>query len=150
MEYNMQGTAEKIQVSTAPIGQLNTNRSLIKIILLGIITLGIYPIVVYSGISNDINVIASKYDGKKTMHYCLLVFVVGIITLGIGYLVWNHNIANRIGNEARRRGIDTNFSSSTYWLWGILGSFIVVGPFIYIHKLITTSNQIAADYNING
>ncbi|HEX2937804.1 MAG TPA: DUF4234 domain-containing protein [Ruminiclostridium sp.] len=65
------------QSSAAPVGQLNTRRSLVKFIFLGIITLGIYPIVFYSGISSDINVIASRYDGKKTMHYCLLLFLVG-------------------------------------------------------------------------
>ena len=37
------------------------------------ITFGIYGIVVMSGVSTDINTIASRYDGKKTMHYCLVV-----------------------------------------------------------------------------
>lgn len=138
------------QVSTAPVGQLNTKRSLIKFIFLGIITFGIYPIVFYSGISNDINVIASRYDGLKTMHYCLLLFLVGPITLGVAWLVWFHKISNRIGNELVRRNSPYNFSAQDYWLWGVLGALIVVGPFIYIHKLVTASNMIAEHYNING
>lgn len=60
---------------TAPAGQLKTNRGLLKFILLNIITLGIYSLVIFSGISSDINVIASRYDGKKTMHFCLLFFL---------------------------------------------------------------------------
>ena len=60
--------------STAPVGQLKTNRGLLKLILLSMITFGIYAIVVYCSISNDINVVASRYDGKKTMHYALLIF----------------------------------------------------------------------------
>ena len=56
------------EASTAPVGQLKTNRSLLKLILLSIITLGIYGIVVMSSVSTDINVIAGRYDGKKTMH----------------------------------------------------------------------------------
>ena len=80
----MENTANS--VSTAPVGQLKTNKGLLKTILLSIITFGIYGIVVMSSVSNDINVVASRYDGKKTMHYCLLVFLVGPLTLGIGYI----------------------------------------------------------------
>ncbi len=136
------------QPSAAPVGQLNTKRSLLKMILLGIITLGIYPIVFYSGISQDINVIASRYDGKKTMHFCLLIFIIAPITAGIGALVWFHRISNRIGNELKRRNLPYSFSASDYWLWGILGSLIVVGPFIYIYKLAKSSNMIAEHYNM--
>lgn len=138
------------QQSTAPVGQLKTNRSLLKIIFLGMITLGIYPIVIYSGISNDINIIASRYDGRKTMHYCLLCFLVGPITFGIGYLVWFHKITGRIGNELTRRNIGFKFGSADFWLWNVLGAMIVVGPFIFIHKLCKASNLIAEHYNQNG
>lgn len=55
-----------------PAFQLKTNRGLLKYILLSIITFGIYGIVVMSTISTDINDIASKYDGKRTMHFCLV------------------------------------------------------------------------------
>ena len=65
------------QTSTAPVGQLKTNKSLVKFILLSLITFGIYGIVILSSVSNDINIIASRYDGKRTMHYCLLCFLVG-------------------------------------------------------------------------
>jgi len=138
------------QASTAPVRQLNAKRSLLKFILLGIVTLGIYTIVFYSGISSDINVIASRYDGKKTMHYCLLLFLIGPITLGIAYLVWSHRLCGRIGTELVRRNISYDFGSKDFWLWGILGSLIVVGPFIYIYKLATASNKLAEHYNING
>jgi hypothetical protein len=138
------------QASARPVGQLKTNRGLLKFILLGIITLGIYCIVFYSGISSDINVIASRYDGKKTMHYCLLYFLVGPITLEIASLVWFHRISGRIGNELQRRNISYGFGAKDYWLWGVLGAFIVVGPFIFVHKLATASNKIAEHYNING
>lgn len=141
---------ETYQASAAPVGQLNSKRSLLKFILLGIITLGIYDIVFYSGISNDINIIASRYDGKKTMHFCLLCFLVGPITLGIAYWVWSHKICGRIGNELKRRNIAYDFDAKDFWLWGVLGSLIVVGPFIFIHKLATASNKLAEHYNVNG
>ena len=61
--------------SAAPVGQLRTNRGLLKFILLSLITFGIYGIVVMSDVSTDINTIASRYDGRRTMHYCLVCFV---------------------------------------------------------------------------
>lgn len=133
-----------------PARQLKTNRGLIKLILLSIITLGIYAIVVYSTISEDINTIASRYDGKKTMHYCLILFIFSWLTLGIVPLVWSHRISARIGNELRRRGIDYSFGAGTFWGWNILGALIIVGPFIYTHKLLKSMNLLCEDYNVNG
>ena len=92
-------------VNTAPVGQLKTNKGLLKTILLSLITFGIYPLVVMSAVSTDINVVASRYDGKKTMHYCLLFFIVAPITCGIASIVWSHKISNRIGAELKRRGL---------------------------------------------
>lgn len=129
--------------------QLKTDRGLWKVILLNIITCGIYGIVFYSSISNDINEIA-RNDGKKTMHYCLMCFVVAPLTLGIGSIVWFHNISSRIGAELARRGISYSFDASTFWLWNILGSFIFVGPFVYLSKLITAMNLLSENYNVNG
>ena len=137
-------------VNTAPVGQLKTNKGLLKTILLSLITLGIYPLVVMSAVSNDINIVASRYDGKKTMHYCLLFFIVAPITLGIGAIVWSHKISNRIGNELRRRGVAYNFSAADFWLWNVLGSLIVIGPFVYMHKLFKAVNKMNAHYNVNG
>ena len=150
---------------SAPAVQLKTNRGLIKYILLSIITLGIYGLVVMSSVSTDINTIASRYDGKKTMHFCLLVFVVSWLTLGIGVLVWHHRICSRIGNELDRRGIGYSFGAGTFWgweilgaliavgpFWGweILGALIAVGPFIYLHKLFKAMNLLSEDYNTKG
>ena len=137
-------------MQNAPVRQLKTNKGLVKYILLSLITFGIYPLVIMSSISSDINLIASRYDGKKTMHYCLLVFVFSWLTFGIAPIVWIHRLSNRIGNELSRRGIDYKFGAGTFWGWGVLGSFIVVGPFIYYHKLFKSMNLLCANYNING
>lgn len=138
------------QPSSAPVGQLKTNKGLMKFILFSILTFGIYALVVMSSVSNDINIIASRYDGKKTMHYCLLVFVISWLTLGIGVFVWYHKISNRIGGELQRRRIAYNFSAADYWLWGILGILIIVGPFVYLHKMFKATNMLCEHYNVNG
>ncbi|MGN1114278.1 MAG: DUF4234 domain-containing protein [Oscillospiraceae bacterium] len=138
------------QAPVSPVSPLKTNKSLLKFILLSLITLGIYGIVVLSSVSTDINIIASRYDGKKTMHYCLLCFLIGPITLGIGTIVWFHKLSNRVGTELTRRNIDCSISAKTYWGWFVLGSLIIVGPFIYFHKLFTAMNKLAENYNIYG
>lgn len=134
----------------APVYKLKTNRGLLKYILLGIITFGIYPLVLMSCISSDINIIASKYDGKKTMHFCLLAFIFSWLTFGIAPIVWCHRISARIGRELTRRGIAYSFGAGSFWGWNVLGSFIFVGPFIYLHKLCKAMNLLSADYNIKG
>ena len=142
--------AQNASYSNAPALQLKANYSLVKYIFLGLITFGIYPIVVMSSISERINLIASRYDNRKTMHYCLLCFLVAGITLGIGSLVWYHNLSDRIGNELKRRGISIEFGASTFWLWNVLGSLIVVGPFVYFAKLFGAMNALCEDYNVKG
>ena len=105
---------------------------------------------VLSAVSSDINVIASRYDGKKTTHFCLLLFVFSWLTLGIAPLVWYHKISARIGNELSRRGIAYSFGAGSFWGWNILGSLIVVGPLVYLHKLLKAMNLLSQHYNTHG
>ena len=134
----------------APVRQLNTNKGLLKTILLGLITFGIYPLVVMYNVAEDVNTVASRYDGKKTMNYLLMTLIVAPITLGIGGLVWSHNISARIGNELKRRGVNYSFGAGTFWGWCIRGSLIGVGPLVYMHKLFKAVNKMNAHYNVNG
>lgn len=160
-----------VQASAAPVGQLYTQRSLVKWILLGIITLGIYNIVIMTGATDSLNTVASRYDGKKTMHYCLLYFLIAPITLGIGSLVWYHKMSNRVGDELARRGYERSVSASTYWLFCALPMFLApwfsiaaffIAPFgiasvaclalelVYYYKYLDAINKLCADYNRRG
>ena len=147
MDQNTYVPADNIQ---RPVIQLKTNRKLWKLIVFSILTLGIYAIVFYSKISTDINIIASKYDGKRTMDFCIVVFLLPVITLGIAPIVWNHKLSNRIGEENSRRCTGCIFGAFDFWLWSVLGSVIIIGPLIYIRKLCEAFNLIAEDYNVNG
>lgn len=129
---------------------LRTNRGLLKYILLSIITLGIYSIVCLSHVSEEVNLVASKHDKRHTMHYCLIYFIFSWLTLGIVPLVWWHRICNRIGTDLEVRAIDYPFGSGTWWGWGFFGSLIVVGPFIFYHKLFKAMNQLNESYNKHG
>ena len=130
-----------------PVNPLRTNRGLLKTILFSIITLGIYPIVMYSHMSEEINEVA-KADGKKTMHYCLLFFLVAPITLGIGALVWNHRFCTRLGNQLMVRGINYQFGAGTFWGWGFFGSLLFgIGPLVYTYKMLKAMNLVNLNYN---
>lgn len=41
-------------------------------------------------------------------------------------------------------------TAATYWLWNVLGVLIIVGPFIYMYKLLHAMNDLCADYNQRG
>ncbi|MGN0141899.1 MAG: DUF4234 domain-containing protein [Roseburia sp.] len=132
-----------------PALQLPTERALWKMILFGILTCGIYNMVIFCRISGELNLIASRYDGKRTMHY-LGMSILGGITFGIYMLVWFHGFSNRIQCELQRRNIFYSFSAKDFWLWNVLGSLILVGPFVYQHKLLKAMNQLCESYNYYG
>lgn len=142
--------SEQTVYTTPPAGHLKTNRGWLKTLLLSLITCGIYGIVFLSGISTDINIIASRYDGKKTMHFCLLLFVIAPITLLVGGFVWFHRLSKRIGRELSRRGLAYRFGAGTFWGWNIVGLLIGIGPIIYLHKLCKAMNMLCDDYNARG
>ena len=144
------GCSQQVPQNNINRVELRTNRGLGKYIFLSIITFGIYGIVCMSHVSEEINLIASRYDGKKTMHYCLLMFVFSYLTLGIAPIIWHHRISNRIGEQLRMRNIHYNFDSSNFWGWGFFGALIVVGQFIYTSQLLTAMNLICGDYNAKG
>lgn len=134
----------------APANQLPTNRGLLKWIFLGLITFGIYNLVILTKMSGEINTVASRHDGKSTMNYCLLVFIIAGLTLGIGMIVWWHRICNRLGNELKRRGIDFEISAKTWWGWNVLGALIGIGPWVFAYKFLKGFNLMNADYNEKG
>lgn len=136
--------------TNCPVRQLRTNRGLAKFILLSLVTFGIYSMVCFGNMSSDINLTASRYDGKKTMNFYLLIFLIAPITLGIGSLVWMHKFSARVGAEAERRGTGVSFGAGSFWIWYVLGILIIVGPFVYTYKLFKAMNAINADFNVKG
>lgn len=122
-----------------------TKLSFIKFILFSFITFGLYGVYVYAKMGDVLNLAASRADGQKTMNFWLLFLLVSPITLGIGGLVWHHKFCARLGRELERRNLNQKISAATFWLWGVLGMLIVVGPLVYTYKLIQAVNLLAED-----
>ena len=103
----------------APALRLPVKRSLVKMIFLGIVTLGIYPLVIWSRLVSEVNLVASRYDGQRSMPFLGMVML-SPLTLGIHSLVWMNKLCNRIGSELQRRCISYNFGAKDFWLWAFL------------------------------
>ena len=126
--------------------KLQTDRSMWKLMLLNILTLGIYGIIFFVPFSFDLDKIAPKKDRSRTMNY-LFAYIFSLFTMSIVMLVWHHHIATRVEEALSERSIPYNFSTSDLWAWYIFGSFILVGPFIYMHKLCKAMNLLCEHYN---
>lgn len=124
---------------------MKANRGMIKTILLSIITFGIYGIYFSTKIGLDLNELAP--EKKKTMNFCLVFFIFSWLTCGIVPLVWIHRVSAKAGACLQDRGINYKFKASTFWVWGVLGSLIAIGPFVYLHKLCKAMNLLAKDQN---
>lgn len=136
--------------SARPFGNLRTDRSLLAFVLLSLITFGIYGIWLVATSAEDLNTIAGRHDGRRTMNYWLVFFLVGPITFTIADFVWWHKNSNRISNEMTRRALHPAVTAADFWLWAVLGMLIIVGPFIFIYKWLTAMNQLSASYNEVG
>lgn len=129
--------------------RLPDRRGLWKMIFLGILTLGIYPTVIWSRIVTELNIAASRHDGKRTIPYFGMLLLAPV-TLTVYVFCWFHGLCGRIEEELRRRRINYAFGPRHFWLWNILGSLILVGPFIFLHRLMKAMNFINRDFNRNG
>ena len=129
--------------------RLPTKRGLGKMFFLGILTAGIYPTVIWSRITTELNIVAGRHDGRRTMPFFGMV-ILSPVTLGILPWIWMHNFCCRAGEELQYRRINYKFGPKDFWLWNVLGSLILVGPFIFIHKLMKTMNLLNDDFNRRG
>ena len=133
-----------------PVAQLKTDYSAAKYILLSLVTCGIYGLIQTANIADDVDTVTTRYDNKKLMNFWLVYLLLAPVTCGIFAIVWNHQLADKVGNELKRRGLGIDFGAKTYWLWNVLGSLILVGPIIYLVKLIDAVNALNADFNMRG
>ncbi|GHV83471.1 hypothetical protein AGMMS50212_08110 [Spirochaetia bacterium] len=120
-------------------------RGLAGLILLSIITLGIYGLYWIHKLAKDVNAICDG-DGKRTgglLKYLLL----GLITFGIYDLVWLYMLGDRLQDNAQKYGLTFKESGGIVLLWYVLGAFIIVGPFIALWIIIKNTNALAEEYN---
>jgi heme/copper-type cytochrome/quinol oxidase subunit 2 len=120
-------------------------RSLLTLILLSIVTFGIYGLYWIYKLAKDLNAMCEG-DGKKTSGL-LFVFFITLITFGIYFFFWVFAVGDRIQDNGPKYNLNFKESGSTVLLWYLLGAFIIVGPFIAYHIIIKNTNALAEEYN---
>ena len=124
---------------------MKTDRIFLMYLVLSIVTCGIYPIIFWYQYTEDLNIICAK-DGKPTMNY-IIVLLLGIVTCGIFLFVWYYQIGDRLEKNCQAYGVQTTTSGTTLLLWVLLGTWVVVGPYIAAYKMIEDMNNLSIAYN---
>lgn len=149
VSFRLAQPEEEAPRTEIPKIQLPTERGWVKMLLLGIVTLGIYPAVIWSRMASEMNITASRYDGKRTMPWFAMA-ALSVVTLSVFWFVWNHRFCRRVGAELQRRCLDCRVGAKDFWLWNVLAAPILVGPVIYIHRVTRAVNRINEDFNRRG
>lgn len=146
-QFNAEQAASGVTSTTGrPFVPLDTNRSLVKLILLNIITCGIYSWIFTYKLTEDVNV-ACDGDGDNTAGLVALI-VLSTITCGIYGFVWYYKLGNRLQVNARRYGMEFTENGTTVLLWMLLGSWLCgFGAFFALHIIIKNTNLLCAAYN---
>ena len=126
--------------------KLRTDRRLWKIIVFGILTLGIYNFFFMTQVANDVNTILSSRHRTPLMPY-IIVLILGSATFSIVLDIWMYQLTDRVEDALRMRKLRYDFETGDFWVWFFFGALFLVGPFIYYHKLCRAMNILCADYN---
>lgn len=123
-------------------------RSLLSLVLLSIITCGIYGIYFWYCYTEDINKVCEG-DGKPSPNY-IIVILLSIVTCGIYAYWWYYTQANRLQAIAPKYNLSFQENGTTVILWFLFGSLVCgIGPFIAMNIMIKNMNFIAVNYNTN-
>lgn len=124
----------------------HTRRGVVSFILLGIVTLGIYDLVLLSHVQKEINEIYGEEDKKSSPFWISWAF--GWISLGIVPLIWCCKVAEKIHVLQDAMALPkpkTSFAS--LFNWSVFGLFILVGPWIGWHNFFVSLNKIEEALN---
>lgn len=125
---------------------IKQDRSLLKYILLSIITCGIYSWIFLYELAKDVNILCQG-DGEETAGLIKLILL-SIITCGIYSFIWYYKLGNRLCANAPRYGLVFQENGTTVLLWQLFGSMLCgIGPFIAWNIIIKNTNMLASAYN---
>ena len=124
---------------------MKTNRSVLKFVLLGLVTFGIYDIVFYYYLNEDMN--KMQKDRKISQMNFVGVFFLGLVTLGIVPLIWFIKFGFRFYDEAKYKKVKTEGNAWWFILGTLLLDWTVAVPIITHYQMINTMNRLAEDYN---
>lgn len=126
------------------------DRSFLMLILLSIVTCGIYGIIFYWNLFQDINVVCrpkENDDSQQSPNY-LIAFLLSIITCGIYFYYWYYKQGNRMQRVGHEYGIVIEENGTTYLLWALLGTLLFgIGPLVVMYLIIKNVNRLSVCFN---
>ena len=125
---------------------IKDDRSFLKLLLLSIITLGIYEFWHLHHWTKDINTLC-KDDGKNN-EGVLLYILFTLLTCGLFPIFWWFKAADRLARAAVRESVSVDISGGKVLGFCILGMF-TWGIFIWYaqYLVMRATNDLATDYN---
>jgi len=126
---------------------LKTNRGFWKYFLLGIITLGIYPLYIIHAFAKETN-IACEGDGQHTRGL-LGVILLSLITLGIYGIIWEYKIIERRNNYTIRNNMPSRLTGVLYLLTFFILGQITLGimHLVVLVKFLHQQNDVNQIHN---
>ena len=125
---------------------MKTNRSIIALILLSIVTFGIYPLFFWHKYVRDLNKVCAG-DGRNT-NGLLVAILLSIITFGIYSIVWTYGMQNRLRDNASRYNAGLIKGGGNVVLWGTVGLLLFgIGGLVAMYIQIDSLNKLAYGYN---
>lgn len=128
--------------------KLQTNRSLLRCILLGIVTIGIYDLYVYHKMAKDVNV-ACAGDSENTSEMPRFLLLT-LVTFGVYSFIWHYKLGNRLVKNAPRYGLSFKYGGKTVCILILSGLIPYVGiitSMIGVYILFKNTNAICEAYN---
>lgn len=131
------------------VSHIKTDRGILKLILLSLITCGIYDLWFIYDLAKDVNIMCEG-DGKKTAGL-LKMMLLSLITCGIYGIYWWIAIADRMYLNGPRYNLQVPNKGSSVLFWMLLGLFCL--PFLIFvayYQVIENANALAIAYNDRG
>ena len=120
-------------------------RNFVTLLLLNIVTCGIYSLYFIYTAPRDINTLMGD-DGRNTEPSTAVLLT--IVTCGFYSYYWYYDQGNRIKALADRNNIPCAENGTSYLLWILLGALICgIGSWIGIYLFIKNFNALIAAYN---
>lgn len=129
--------------------KLKTDRNVWRFIILGILTLGLYELMFFIPLSFDLDKVSPPRERTKTMNY-LTAWILSLFTFKIVIYIWHYMFVSRVADALAERDIAYKFDTGDFWSWCVLGSLILIGPYVYVHKLCKAMNLLCESYNENN
>ena len=145
--YAQQGivAAPAYNPNPSEIRHMETDRSIVTVVLLSMITCGIYGFYFVYKCAQDMNTMCD--DDEETGGLAVYILL-SMVTCGLYGIYWEYKLANRLQKNAPAYGMQFEENGTTVIMWRVIGMLLCViasyyGMYIWINNL----NRLSAAYN---